>query len=39
MTWTMGANRTAVEAAAEGELPNALPTRRTQPVYAPVGAS
>jgi amino acid transporter len=36
-TWTMGANRSAVEAAAEGELPKALgrehPTRRT-----PVGA-
>src|SRR6185312_14228510 len=36
-TWTMGANRSAVEAAAEGELPKVLgyehPTRRT-----PVGA-
>jgi len=36
-TWTMGANRSAVEAAAEGELPKILarehPTRRT-----PVGA-
>ncbi len=36
-TWTMGANRSAVEAAAEGELPKVLgrehPTRHT-----PVGA-
>ena len=39
-TWTMGANRSAVEAAAEGELPSVLarehPTRRT-PVGALVG--
>jgi amino acid transporter len=39
-TWTMGANRSAVEAAAEGELPKALgrehPTRHT-PVGALVG--
>jgi glutamate:GABA antiporter len=39
-TWTMGANRSAVEAAAEGELPKVLgrehPTRRT-PVGALVG--
>jgi len=39
-TWTMGANRSAVEAAAEGELPKILgrehPTRRT-PVGALVG--
>jgi amino acid transporter len=39
-TWTMGANRSAVEAAAEGELPKVLgrehPTRRT-PVGALIG--
>ena len=39
-TWTMGANRSAVEAAAEGELPSVLgrehPTRHT-PVGALVG--
>jgi amino acid transporter len=39
-TWTMGANRSAVEAAAEGELPRVLgrehPTRRT-PVGALIG--
>jgi amino acid transporter len=39
-TWTMGANRSAVEAAAEGELPKVLgrehPTRKT-PVGALIG--